>query len=111
MALIAISAVVVYFAGARQLAFDSVTWKEVRWQDAELRYRMIEDVILLIESGQISNRSQAEKYLGAPEREGAAMWSYILGPERGSWIKADSEWLSLSFDADGGFAEYRLHPD
>jgi hypothetical protein len=36
---------------------------------------------------------------------------YFLGPERGSYIKIDSEWLLIWLDAQGRFHHYQIATD
>ena len=97
----------------RQIAFDARQWRAARTPDGfDRRFWMMRDVEAMIRSGRLSTKSAVLAQLGPPESGGElGMWLYCLGPEHGSFIRIDSDWLELTFDASGNLLTHRVRPD
>jgi hypothetical protein len=93
-------------------SFNSEEWKQADKAEGYPRLAMVDS---LIQSGQLDKKAQDEVFtlLGSPtDTNYFADWDavYWLGPERG-FLRLDSEWLVLRFDADGRVSEYKLVRD
>lgn len=101
-----------WWLGSYRMEFD-----EKRWQAAtsnagyERRYRMMASLERLIASGELNDRDTVLRRLGTPDQERGTVWLYNLGPEHGSLMQVDHDWLELVFDGRGKLVSHRVRPD
>jgi hypothetical protein len=93
-------------------SFNSEEWKRAENAEGYPRLAMVDS---LIQSGQLDDKAEDEvlTLLGPPtDTKYFSDWDavYWLGPERG-FLRLDSEWLVLRFDAEGRVSDYRLVRD
>lgn len=93
-------------------SFSSEEWKQTEQAEGNPRLAMVDSLIL---SGQLDQKTQEEvlTLLGPPtDTSYFSDWDavYWLGPERG-FLRLDSEWLVLRFDAEGRVSDYQLVRD
>ncbi len=91
--------------------FDEEQWKTLTTMDqVEKRYYMAR---YLINHDLLIAKSQPEilEMLGQPDSDSGYMYLYCLGPERGSFIQIDNDWLEIGFDGDGHVTSNRIRPD
>jgi hypothetical protein len=93
-------------------SFNSEEWKQAEKAEDYPRLAMVDS---LIQSGQLDRKAQDEvlALLGPPTNTSYfSDWDavYWLGPERG-FLRLDSEWLVLRFDAEGRVSDYQLVRD
>ena len=105
--------------GSTRRPFNSTLWlapHSSAWREGgiSIREEMLADLVSSILPGK--TRSEIESNLG-PSLKTDYFSSipkdliYYLGPERGSFINIDSEWLLIWFDAEGNFKKYALYND
>jgi len=106
-------------AGSDLRAFHSAQWKADHSSDTRnggpsVRQEMLGEVVTHILPGK--TRSEIEEllgpslvtpYFGRTKRD----LIYFLGPERGSYIRIDSEWLLIWLDTQGRFHHYQIATD
>lgn len=114
--LLALGAVSLWLAFERgylpRSSFNSEEWKQAEKAEDYPRLAMVDS---LIQSGQLDRKTQDEvlALLGRPtDTNYFSDWDavYWLGPERG-FLRLDSEWLVLRFDAEGRVSDYQLVRD
>lgn len=106
-------------AGSDRRAFEPADWtadhsSEARKGDVTVRQQMLRDVVTRILPGK--TRNEIERLLGPSLvtpyfKDTKRDLIYILGPERSSYFKIDSEWLLIWLDAQGRFDHYRIATD
>ena len=102
---------------SKRTTFDAKSWRE-RALDQEYpewptRLRMVDDLIATRRLDSVT-RDQLLALLGpADETDHFRNWNlvYWLGPERNGFVRIDSEWLVIRFDAESRVASYRLVRD
>jgi hypothetical protein len=105
--------------GSHLLEFEPVVWQdpsssEYVQGDITPRQKMLGSVVYQLNSTQ--DRRQLETLLG-PSLETSYFEStgrdliYILGPERDSFFRIDSEWLLIWLDSSKHFERYAIYTD
>ena len=93
-------------------SFNSEEWKQAEQAEGYPRLAMVDS---LIQSRQLDQKAHEEviTLLGPPtDTNYFSDWDavYWLGPERG-FLRLDSEWLVLRFDAEDRVSDYQLVRD
>lgn len=105
--------------GSYASEFDPLAWKAGNATESSSggvapRQRMLGDVVDNVLPGK--SRSELEALLG-PSEDSSYFSStgrdliYPLGPERGSYMGIDSEWLLVWLDSEGRYQRYRIAND
>jgi hypothetical protein len=101
----------------RPIEFNSAAWKSTTQPDFEPRYRMVSNLMNLMDQGKIASRDAVFNALGKPDNgtdansSGSDYWLYNLGPEHNSMFRIDNDWLELMFDKSGHLLSHRVRPD
>ena len=105
--------------GSFTLRFDTAGWQESKSAeyvigDITPRQKMLGDVVSHILPGR--NHTEIEQLLGPSLRtpyfeETGRDLIYVLGPQRNSFIRIDSEWLLVWLDKSGQFQRYAIYTD
>ncbi|HUP39122.1 MAG TPA: hypothetical protein VM115_03300 [Vicinamibacterales bacterium] len=102
---------------SQRTAFDSQVWRDRSLDEQEplwpTRLRMIDD---LFEKQRLDRLTRTEVLALLGPSDQTDKWQdwhlvYWLGPERDGFVRIDSEWLVIRFDAAGQVASYRLVRD